>query len=358
MERHVKEGSFPVIPVILPGADPKPLPTYLNGYTWVAFPQTLDDEEAVHRLACYIRGTTPGLGPDKRADEHECPYRGLEFFDVAHAPYFHGREELTARLVEKLRISSQSKSPSRFLAIVCASGSGKSSLARAGLVAALKRGAIEGSEHWPVVICRPGADPCASVAVELARLGGLDLEKQAAFRDRLKDRMQREQTALDEDVRQVLSGGDSKRRMVILVDQFEELFTICRDERLRTAFVDNLVNASQIPQGQTLVLLAMRADFYGKCATYPIWLGLFPTLPIRYREPVVLNDFHEMELGAAARTMGLPEGTMKARLSRARELLRRRFPGLEGELKAHPSDKDKNVARVGHPGIEANGKEA
>ncbi len=81
-------------------------------------------------------------------------------------------------------------------------------------------------------------------------------------------------------------------------------------------------------------------------------------LPIRYREPVVLYYFHEMELGAAARTMGLPEGTMKARLSRARELLRRRFPGLEGELKAHPSDKDKNVARVGHPGIEANGKEA
>jgi formylglycine-generating enzyme required for sulfatase activity len=269
IERHVKEGSFPVIPVILPGGDEKCLPTYLNGHTWVAFAQTLDDEEAVHRLACYIRGTTPGLGPDKRADENECPYRGLEFFDVAHAQYFHGREELTARLVEKLRINSQSKSPSRFLAIVGASGSGKSSLARAGLVAALKRSAIEGSEHWPVVICRPGADPCASVAVELARLGGLDLERQAAFRDRLKDRMQREQTALDEDVRQVLSAGDSKRRLVILVDQFEELFTICRDEKLRSAFVDNLVNASQIPQGQTLVLLAMRADFYGKCASYP-----------------------------------------------------------------------------------------
>jgi RNA polymerase sigma-70 factor (ECF subfamily) len=93
-------------------------------------------------------------------------------------------------------------------------------------------------------------------------------------------------------------------------------------------------------------------------------------LPVRYREPVVLYYFHEMDLGAAARTMGLAEGTMKARLSRARELLRRRFPGLEGELGSHslsatagargmgqgtelvshPSDKDKNVARVGHPG--------
>jgi RNA polymerase sigma-70 factor (ECF subfamily) len=54
-------------------------------------------------------------------------------------------------------------------------------------------------------------------------------------------------------------------------------------------------------------------------------------LPQRYREPVVLFYFHEMDLGAAARTMGLPEGTMKARLSRARDLLRRRFPHLSRE---------------------------
>ncbi|HEY2857661.1 MAG TPA: RNA polymerase sigma factor [Terracidiphilus sp.] len=53
-------------------------------------------------------------------------------------------------------------------------------------------------------------------------------------------------------------------------------------------------------------------------------------LPSRYREPVVLYYFHEMDVGAAARTLSLPEGTVKARLSRARELLRRRFPKLEG----------------------------
>jgi len=87
-------------------------------------------------------------------------------------------------------------------------------------------------------------------------------------------------------------------------------------------------------------------------------------LPVRYREPVVLYYFHEMDLGAAARTMGLPEGTMKARLSRARELLRRRFPRLEGELESHPGDKDNSVAKVGRPGsadeelIQNAGKEA
>jgi len=70
------------------------------------------------------------------------------------------------------------------------------------------------------------------------------------------------------------------------------------------------------------------------------------SLPVRYREPVVLFYFHEMDVAAAARTMKLPEGTVKARLSRARELLRRRFPGLEGEMASHPSQK---ARRMGHP---------
>jgi RNA polymerase sigma-70 factor (ECF subfamily) len=72
-------------------------------------------------------------------------------------------------------------------------------------------------------------------------------------------------------------------------------------------------------------------------------------LPLRYREPVILYYFHEMDLAAAAATMSLPEGTMKARLSRARALLRRRFPGLEEEGASHPSRKNKDAARVGHP---------
>ncbi len=69
-------------------------------------------------------------------------------------------------------------------------------------------------------------------------------------------------------------------------------------------------------------------------------------LPLRYREPVVLFYFHEMDVAAAAHTMRLPEGTLKARLSRARALLRQRFPQLEGEDVSHPSQ---NARRMGHP---------
>ena len=69
-------------------------------------------------------------------------------------------------------------------------------------------------------------------------------------------------------------------------------------------------------------------------------------LPPRYREPVVLYYFHEQDVAAAARNLGLPEGTLKARLSRARALLRQRFPQLEGEDVSHPSQ---NARRMGHP---------
>jgi RNA polymerase sigma-70 factor (ECF subfamily) len=74
-------------------------------------------------------------------------------------------------------------------------------------------------------------------------------------------------------------------------------------------------------------------------------------LPPRYREPVILFYFHEMNVAAAAQTLGLPEGTLKARLSRARGLLRQRFPRLEDVDDSHPGRKNKNAARVGRPEV-------
>jgi RNA polymerase sigma-70 factor (ECF subfamily) len=84
-------------------------------------------------------------------------------------------------------------------------------------------------------------------------------------------------------------------------------------------------------------------------------------LPLRYREPVILYYFHEMDLCRAAATMGMPEGTLKARLSRARALLRRRFPQLEGDLASHPSQKTRSMGRpysTNSQIVEETGKEA
>src|SRR5512142_1454905 len=161
IDRRVGErgDQFRVIPVLLPGTE-RPergkLPLFLTTTTWVEFRRALDDEEAFRRLVCGIRGEEPGPGPDVAVIEGalqvhdsggaaiagQCPYRGLEVFDVAHAPFFFGREALTEWLVVALR-PSPSGQENRFLAILGASGSGKSSLARAGLIAALRRGALE-----------------------------------------------------------------------------------------------------------------------------------------------------------------------------------------------------------------------
>jgi WD40 repeat protein len=157
------------------------------------------------------------------------PYKGLLFFDESDAGLFFGREALTAHLVE--RVSDLSLDSSlRFLAIVGASGSGKSSLARAGLAVALQRAG------WDVCLFTPGADPCR---------------------------------ALDAQLESYQSMADS-RRLLLLVDQFEETFTLCRNESERAGFIENLLSLAQDPSQKTAVVIALRADFYSHCAQYPL----------------------------------------------------------------------------------------
>ena len=108
IDRRVSEsqGVFRVIPVLLPGAERgerSRLPDFLVRATWVEFRSTLDDESAFHRLVAGIRGREPGPAPGQAAFAGECPYRGLQFFDVQHAPFFFGREALTGWLLDSLR---------------------------------------------------------------------------------------------------------------------------------------------------------------------------------------------------------------------------------------------------------------
>ena len=143
ISRRVHEGSFRVIPVLLPGGQRDKwgrLPTFLSSTTWVEFRATLDDENAFHRLLCGINGCEPGLVSGRPLTEGMAPYLGLESFKQEHAPFFFGREALTEWLMAKLRVAPGAKEGNRFLAILGASGSGKSSLAQAGPVPALRNG--------------------------------------------------------------------------------------------------------------------------------------------------------------------------------------------------------------------------
>ena len=271
INRRVQDdkGAFRVIPVLLPGAE-RPerskLPTFLSATTWVEFRSSLEDAETFRRLVCGIRGIEPGLYLGETIQEGTCPYRGLKFFDVQHALFFHGREALTAWLLNELRPSSRAPDPNRFLAVIGASGSGKSSLTRAGLLPAIHRGEVEGSEHWKIAICRPGANPLENLAVAVT--GALQLPGgPGAVTDLIASLGQNENT-LHLTTRLAFEGESPEGRLMLLVDQFEEIFTTCQNAMLRSAFIGNLLHASHVAQGMTVVVVTMRADFFGKCATY------------------------------------------------------------------------------------------
>lgn len=157
-----------------------------------------------------------------------CPFKGLASFEVADARYFFGRERLVAQLVARLVGAP-------LLALVGPSGSGKSSVLRAGLLPALAGGVLPGSEHWPQVLLRPGEHPLRE---------------------------------LDDATTDVAGDG----HFVVAVDQFEETFTACGNEREREAFVAELVRMADAGPG--IVVLAIRADHYGRCAAYPKLSGL------------------------------------------------------------------------------------
>ncbi len=145
------------------------------------------------------------------------------------------------------------------------SGGGKSSLLRAGLLPALRAGALPGSARWTVEVLTPGAWPLAALATRLERLDPAPLGDQPPLLDALRA----DPCALRDRARRVLAGRPPDERLVWVVDQGEEVFTLCRDERERARFLDNLLAAAADPDGRCVVALALRADFYARCAAYP-----------------------------------------------------------------------------------------
>jgi WD40 repeat protein/DNA-binding SARP family transcriptional activator len=163
-----------------------------------------------------------------------CPFLGLATFDAAHAEYFFGRERLVAGLVARLVGSP-------LVAVLGPSGSGKSSAVRAGLLPALAGGVLPGSERWRLAVMRPGPDPLAQLDRRLPELG---------------------------------------ERGVLVIDQFEEAFTVCRDDGERTGFFDALVQEVDHRERTVQVVVAMRADFYGHCGTHDRLAGLMGASPV------------------------------------------------------------------------------
>lgn len=198
----------------------------------------------------------------------EPPFKGLQYFDTVDANLFFGRELLTAKLVNRLR-------DTQFLTVVIgASGSGKSSLVRAGVVPALKKEQElldgtkppEGSSSWQVHIITPTAHPIEALAIELAR----ESESVTAAATFMDDMMQDPRS-----LALFLARQHPDRHILLVLDQFEELFTLCRDEFEREAFIDNLLAAISLSNsqgggiGRITLIITLRADFYAHLAQYP-----------------------------------------------------------------------------------------
>jgi hypothetical protein len=288
-DMEARDESFHVILVLLPGAerprrgDVAHLDFLLNA-PWVEFLSTLDDERAFQRLVWGITGKKPPE-PETVTGSDVCPYRGLEAFRPEDAKFFFGRENLTAWLVSTLRREVRAAEGVRFLGVLGPSGSGKSSVVLAGLVPQLKEGAIEGSERWPVAILRPGNDPLKALTERVVPLirGTVrcdstvsETTEQKQLLDDLRSERADACDELDRYVGLKFSAEPADRRLVIVVDQFEEIFTHRsgadrareRFERERGQFFASLLSAAARPGGRVAVVLTLRSDFLSACAQF------------------------------------------------------------------------------------------
>ncbi|MET8828462.1 hypothetical protein ABZX40_22830 [Streptomyces sp. NPDC004610] len=177
------------------------------------------------------------------------PYAGLAAFQPEDADRFFGRERLTEEAFAKVR-------DSRFLTVFGPSGAGKSSLLRAGLVARAR------AAGWPVLLFTPGPRPVEECAVRLAALTGTPPGA-------LLTELRADPAALHLRIRQALADREPRTDALIVADQFEEVFTLCRDRDERDAFLALLITAATARTSRTRVVLGVRADFYAHCVQDP-----------------------------------------------------------------------------------------
>ncbi|MDQ2099956.1 MAG: caspase family protein [Tychonema bourrellyi B0820] len=170
--------------------------------------------------------------------DRQNPYLGLSAFEAKQEKYFCGREEAVRMLITHL-------TNSRFIPVIGYSGSGKSSLIKAGLLPELSRDRIPGSSHWPVESFTPGKHPLGKLVDILARY------------------------------------RDQNQLFVIFIDQFEEVFTLCEDESERGSFIRLIAEEMNDSERKSRMIIALRGDFLIRCADYSDVLNLINHIPPR-----------------------------------------------------------------------------
>lgn len=228
-------------------------------------------------------------GPTPAPEVQGNPYKGLRPFSETDAAIFFGRESLVQRLLARL---SERSELARFLAIVGPSGSGKSSVVRAGLLPALRRGALPGSERWYIVDLVPGAEPLAELAAALRRVAPAGIESHD-----LLTLLSGHSRGLLRATRMLLPPVP-EAELVVVIDQFEELFTRCADEATRSHLLESIIAATLDERSRLRIVITIRADFVDRPLQYVDFGELF-----RQRSELVLpmtaDDLERAVVGPA-----------------------------------------------------------
>lgn len=205
--------------------------------------------------------------------DEPCPYLGLDAFREANSAFFFGRERLVDELLARLQHE-------RLLALVGSSGSGKSSIVFGGLLPRLKQGM---GAHWRYLVMVPGENPLANLAraalslIPQAQADNLSLAAQSRIIF-AEDGFRRDPNYLASLARET---GDAP--VALVVDQFEEAFTLCTDDDARKAFANQLIGLTQAPALPHRVILTMRTDFVDSVARLPALKSLFDQAQVDVR---------------------------------------------------------------------------
>lgn len=195
--------------------------------------------------------------------DETCPYQGLKAFNKSNSQFFFGRIQLIQILKEKLEESN-------FVPLIGASGSGKSSVVRAGLIPELE------GYGWKILEpILPGNEPLLKLKQTFTQLFQKTTKKQENFK--LIEQLL--------DLQLLIERLPGKERFLLVVDQFEEVFTLCTNEAEKRRFIDLLTEVTRIPTSRLAIVITMRADFLEPCLDYPLlnqliekYLILMPSL--------------------------------------------------------------------------------
>src|SRR5262245_35873800 len=248
-EYERSDRLYPVIPILLDGAEVTASFLFLN--TWIDFRDALAFEESLDAFVAALRGGPSGV---LAGAADLCPYRALLPFTEADAALYLVRE-LSVRDLEQKRLRTNQK----LVAVIGASGSGKSSLVSAGLLPVLRK-QHPPERTWDAVWFTPGEHPWRRLADALVELLDPELSEAEKVRDAgiLAEECAAGHGAFQSVVQRVLKKSNGTERLLIVIDQFEELLTLS-PESVRRPFIETLLESESTP---LTVGLTLRADFF------------------------------------------------------------------------------------------------